>query len=114
MSFYFAPFGLNASGAGDAESVAIVATQANFFETLGVQPLAGRTFAKGEGAGKNRLLILSYGFWQRHFGGQANALGKDVELNDEPYTVIGVRPRWLGVMSYLVTRERMKSACASL
>ncbi len=94
MSFYSQPFGLNASGAGDPESVAIVATEANFFKTLGVQPLAGRTFVKGEDAGKNRLVILSHGFWLRHFGGQANALGKDVELNDEPYTVIGVMPRW--------------------
>jgi putative ABC transport system permease protein len=94
MSFYSQPFGLNASGAGDAEAVAIVATQANFFETLGVTPLAGRTFAKGEDAGKDRLVILSYGFWQRHFGGQAIALGKAVELNGEPYTVIGVMPRW--------------------
>ena len=67
MSFYSQPFGLNASGAGEAEAVAIVATQANFFETLGVTPLAGRTFAKGEDAGKDRLVILSYGFWQRHF-----------------------------------------------
>jgi len=96
MSLYTYPRGYNASGAGDAESAAVVTTQANFFGTLGVRPLIGRTFAKGEDiAGKNHVVILSYGFWHRHFGGRPNALGKDVELNDEPYTVIGVMPRWL-------------------
>ena len=96
MSLYSYPQGDNASGAGEAESVAVRATQANFFETLGVEPLLGRAFAKGEDvAGKNHVAILSYGFWQRHFGGRNDALGKDVELNGEPYTVIGVMPRWL-------------------
>ncbi len=93
MSFYSQPFGLNASGAGDTESVAVVAVQANFFDTLGVQPFKGRSFVKGEDIGSHRVIVLSYGFWGRHFG-SANALGAQVELNDEPYTVIGVMPRW--------------------
>ena len=38
--------------------------------------------------------MLSYGFWQRHFAGNAEALGKTVELNYQPYTVVGVMPRW--------------------
>ena len=87
--------GFNASGAGEADAVTVIQTQANFFDTLGVEPLIGRAFAKGEdAAGKNHVVILSYGFWQRHFGGRHDALGKDVELNDEPYTVIGVMPKW--------------------
>ncbi len=96
MSLYTFPRGYNASGAGETESAAAVATQANFFDTLGVEPLIGRAFAKGEdAAGKDHVVILSYGFWQRHFGGRPDALGKTVQLNDQPYTVIGVMQRWL-------------------
>ncbi|MGB7023816.1 MAG: ABC transporter permease [Candidatus Acidiferrales bacterium] len=93
MSLYTYPQGFNASGAGETESAAVRSVQANFFQTLAVEPLIGRTFAKGEDRGVNRVVILSYGFWQRHFGGRADALGKSIELNDEPYTVIGVMLR---------------------
>ena len=95
MSLYTFPRGYNASGAGETESAAAVATQANFFDTLGVEPLIGRAFAKGEDQGTHHVVILSYGFWRRHFGGRLDALGKTVELDDQPYTVIGVMPRWL-------------------
>ena len=95
MSMYTYPNGANASGAGQAESVAIVSTQANFFSTLGVQPSIGRAFANGEDvAGKNHVAILSYAFWQRHFAGSNDALGQQLQLNSQPYTVIGVMPRW--------------------
>ena len=95
MSFFSYAQGYNASGAGEAEAASVRQTQANFFDTLGVHPLIGRGFASGEDvAGKNHIVILSYGFWQRHFAGQNNALGKTVRLNDEAYTVIGVMPRW--------------------
>ncbi len=95
MSMYTFPRGANASGSGEAESAAVVATQANFFDTLGVQPLIGRPFEHGEDvAGKNQVAVLSYGFWERHFGGRRNAVGRVLELNDQPYTVIGVMPKW--------------------
>lgn len=95
MSIFGYQQGFNASGAGEAEAATVRQTQANFFETIGVAPLIGRTFAKGEDvASRNKVVILSYGFWQRHFGGQPDALSKTVELNDEAYTVIGVMPRW--------------------
>ena len=100
MSMYTFPRGANASGVGEAESAAVVSTQANFFDTLGVQPLIGRAFAHGEDvAGKNNVAILSYGFWQRHFGGRKDALGQQLELNDQPYTVLGVMPRWFNFPS---------------
>jgi putative ABC transport system permease protein len=95
MSIFSYPHGYSASGAGEAEAASVEPTEANFFDTLGVQPLFGRAFVSGEDvAGKNHVVILSYTFWQRHFGGQRDALGKTVRLNDEPYTVIGVMPRW--------------------
>jgi putative ABC transport system permease protein len=85
----------NASGAGEPETVAVVRTEANFFSVLGADPLIGRGFAAGEDQeGKDHFAVLSYGFWQRHFAGNAEALGKTVELNYQPYTVVGVMPRW--------------------
>jgi predicted permease len=73
----------------------VTSAQANFFDVLGVSPLRGRTFARGEDtAGKNRIAVLSYGFWQRHFGAAANIVGKTMVLNEQTYTVIGVMPRW--------------------
>ncbi|MHB8542147.1 MAG: ABC transporter permease [Candidatus Acidiferrales bacterium] len=95
MSLYTFPRGYNASGAGEPEVVSVRQTQANFFDMLGVEPLIGRAFANGEdAAGKNRVAILSYGFWKRHFGGDRSALGKTIELNDEPYMIIGIMPAW--------------------
>lgn len=99
MSMYSFPQGFNASGNGATESAATRAVEANFFDTLGAAPLIGRTFAQGDDKGAHHLVVLSYGFWQRHFGGEPNALGKTVELNSEPYTVIGVMPRWLAFPS---------------
>ncbi len=85
----------NASGAGEPEQANVVRTEANFFSVLGVYPVAGRTYLKGEDQpGRNHVAILSYGFWQRHFGGAPDAVGRDVELNGEKYSVVGVAPAW--------------------
>ncbi len=98
-SLYSWPQGFNVSGAGEPVQAAVVRTQANFFSLLGVEPLLGRAFLKGEDqAEKNRVAVLSYGFWQRHFGGREDAAGQALELNDEKYTVVGVMPAWFGVL----------------
>jgi putative ABC transport system permease protein len=84
-----------ASGAGEPERAAVVETQANFFSMLGVQPMMGRTFLPGEDQeGRNHVALLSYGFWQRDFGGDQSALDKSVSLNGERYDVVGVMPAW--------------------
>ena len=94
-SLYSWPQSFNASGAGEAERAAVVQTQANFFSLLGVEPLLGRTFLKGEDqAGQNHVAVLSYGFWERHFGGRKDAVGASLELNEEKFTVLGVMPAW--------------------
>jgi putative ABC transport system permease protein len=85
----------NASGAGEAEAASAISTQANFFTVLGVQPQIGRAFDAGEDqVGKNHVAILSNAFWRKKFGGHSDVLGKTVELNDEPYSIIGVLPPW--------------------
>lgn len=84
----------NASGAGQPEKAIAREVQANFFSVLGVDAFRGRTFAPGEDQpGRSHVVVLSYGFWQRHFGGRADALGATLELNTIPYKVVGVMPR---------------------
>jgi putative ABC transport system permease protein len=93
-ALYQWPETMNASGGGEPETATVVHVQANFFRVLGVRPLAGREFSRGEDAdGRNQVAILSYGFWQQHFGG-ADALGKTIVLNAKTYTIVGVMPRW--------------------
>ena len=65
-----------------------------FFKTLGVVPILGRDFHYGEDRPEAaRTTLLSYGAWQRRYGGDRNVVGKTVALDDETYTIIGVLPR---------------------
>jgi putative ABC transport system permease protein len=65
---------------------------ASFFSTLGVQPFLGRGFNEDEDrAGSARVMVLSYGLWQRRFG-NADPVGKPINYNGEPWTVVGVMP----------------------
>jgi len=83
----------NLTGDGDPIRVIAARVTAPYFETLGVQPIVGRTFRPDEDApGKDKVVVLSYGFWQRHFGGRSSALNETLTLNGESYTVIGVMP----------------------
>src|SRR3954469_7518988 len=69
---------------------------ANALNVLGVPPLLGRVFNEADGpAGEQPqpVVVLTYRFWQRHFGGRPEAVGQILYLNREPYTVIGVLPR---------------------
>jgi putative ABC transport system permease protein len=83
----------NASGDGKPETVSVVGTQANFFSVLGIAPLRGRAFASGEdNVGTNHVALLSYAFWRGHFGAAPDVLGKNIKLNFQVFTVIGVMP----------------------
>jgi len=64
----------------------------NYFETLGVEPLIGRTFTSADCRvpGGDPVVVISYGCWQRRFGGREEVLGQTVRLNGTPLTVIGV------------------------
>jgi putative ABC transport system permease protein len=69
-------------------------TTANFFDVLGVKPILGRTFASTEDApDAPRVVVLTYGFWQRQFAGDRNVIGKAITLDDAPATVIGLLPK---------------------
>ena len=81
----------NLSGTGDPEPVFSSVVTANFFDTLGMKPLLGRTFAAGEDQpGKDQVAVLSYGLWQRRFGADPGIVGREIKLNGSVYSVIGV------------------------
>lgn len=84
---------MNLSGSGEPDHVLGTPTEANFFSLLGARPLLGRTWVPGEDEpGHDHELILSYGLWQSHFGGDSKILGTDIELNSEKYSVVGIMP----------------------
>jgi putative ABC transport system permease protein len=62
----------------------------NYFRVLGAAPLLGRTFAPGEDTAPAQVAVLSYGLWQRVFGGDPNVVGTRVVIDDTAYEVIGV------------------------
>ncbi|MBA3833451.1 MAG: ABC transporter permease, partial [Chthoniobacterales bacterium] len=82
--------------ADGAQSLAGVKASGEFFDALGVQPLLGHGFVRADeqaGGGPGGFkVILGYEFWQKHFGGDKNLLGRTVQLDRRPYTVIGVMP----------------------
>jgi len=85
---------LNLTGAGEPEELSVQMATPELFKVLGVDPILGRTFLPEDGEeGKPAVAVLSYGLWQRHFGGQPSVVGQDINLNDKKYTVIGVMPR---------------------
>jgi putative ABC transport system permease protein len=91
---------MNASTGGEAQSVTAIHAQANFFSFLGVQPLFGRAFVSGENdPGKNHVVVLSYTYWQKSFGGKPDVLKQKIQLDGEPYQVIGVLPSWFNFPS---------------
>jgi putative ABC transport system permease protein len=81
------------TGAGEPESLPSASVTFNYFEVLGRQPLYGRTFSREEDTpDNNHVVILSYGVWQRKFGGQINVLGQSIKLDNVPMSIIGVMP----------------------
>lgn len=83
--------GFDITGAQKPESIIAGAVSSNFFSVLGVQPLHGRVFLPQEDRpGSNHEVILSYKLWQSRYGSDANVLGKSINLDGDPYVVVGV------------------------
>jgi predicted permease len=81
------------SGRGEPQRVTTDRMSSNLFDVLGVQPLVGRVFSPQEEQFGHQVVILSYGLWQRQFGGQQNILGQIVNLDRKLYTIVGVMPQ---------------------
>ncbi len=78
---------------GSVEQLRAMNVTPSFFRLLRVPPLLGRAFSEEEGTpGKERQVVLSNALWQRLYAGQDSALGKDLRINGNPYTVVGVMP----------------------
>jgi predicted permease len=85
---------LGGQGQGDAERLTGMMVTPSFFRLLGAQPSRGRVFTEAEAeVGQERKVILSYGLWQRVFGGRDDAVGENLRVNGNPYLVIGVMPQ---------------------
>ena len=83
----------NLSGDFQAERLSGMVVSTEFFDTLGVRPLLGRTFRASEGVwGSHRVVILGESFWRARFGGRQDILGSVLRLDGDLCTVIGVMP----------------------
>jgi putative ABC transport system permease protein len=82
------------TGNGEPEQVWGFQVSGNFFRMLRVSPILGRDFtSEDEQPGHEQVVILSYGLWQRHYGGDASIIGKSILVDEKPFTVIGILPR---------------------
>jgi predicted permease len=89
-----APSRLTLTGAGEPQLLDVTRVTPNVFGMLGAQPLLGRTFTAEEErpGGADRVLVISEGLWQSHFGGDANVVGRSLTLNGASWTIVGVMP----------------------
>ena len=88
---------INLTSDGEPEEVPVQFATTNLFSVLGTNPLAGRTFiAEDGGVGQPRVALISYALWQRRFGGDKQIVGRQIILNNDPVTVIGVMPANFG------------------
>jgi predicted permease len=96
---------LNLTGDGEPERVTSRQVTANFFSVLGVQPLLGRGFLPEEDQPHgNKVVVLSYPLWQSRYGGDRNILNREILLDGEKHTVVGVMPAGL---QWLETEEQL-------
>jgi len=86
------PVSVKLTGAGDPEPLFGASTSTGLFRLLGVTPVAGRDFRAEEERPGSGVVIISYGFWTRRFGGDPSAIGRTLVLDDEPRVIIGVMP----------------------
>jgi predicted permease len=83
----------NITGSGEPERVRGGMVSAEFFPILGVKPLLGRLFVRDEdGLGAAPVALLAEGFWQRRFGSARDIIGKQIIMNGDAYTIVGVLP----------------------
>ena len=94
----------NLAAGGEVQPAAGILASGSFFDVLGVPAILGRTFTPendvrtGDGTDRRQVAVISYGFWQRRYGGAADVLGQTVQLDRVPFTIIGVTtPEFTGV-----------------
>src|SRR5258706_15847154 len=109
-TYRYALFNLSGDGNAPPEALYGLAVSANMFPTLGVTPMLGRNILPEEDQpGRDREMILSYGLWARRFNSDRNVVGRTVEINGHPCTIIGVMPRGFDFPMRLATAPRTPS-----
>src|ERR1700684_765790 len=87
------------TGAGEPERLNVRMATAELFPMLGINAQVGRTFlAEEDRAGGTPVALLSYGLWQRRFGGSPDIIGKTINLDLQPYTVVGILPNGFQIL----------------
>ena len=91
----FRPLPLSVTYRGDSDLVAGQLVSGSYFEALGVPAVLGRTLTSADDIASDRhpVAVISYGFWRRRFGGEPNAIGQSIDVNGQPFTIVGVTPR---------------------
>ncbi len=89
----------NLAAGGEARYAQGNYASGQFFDTLGLHPIIGRTFTVADDKrGCPATAVLSYGFWQREYGGRADAVGKNISLDHHPFEILGVlNPGFTGI-----------------
>src|SRR5262249_2016423 len=89
------PLALSFTDGDRTERVAAELVSGNYFEVLGVDAAGGRTFTQDADRAVNGhpLVIISYDFWKRRFGGNPTVLNRSVRVNGQPMTIVGVSQR---------------------
>ncbi|MPY88421.1 MAG: FtsX-like permease family protein [Luteitalea sp.] len=86
-------WGVTLAGSQEPEKIQARGVTAAFFPVLGVTPALGRVFRPDEDRpGGPAVTVLSHELWQQRFGGDPTIIGRDILLNNEPYTVVGIMP----------------------
>ncbi len=80
------------TGGDEPERLRGLQVTPNFFQLLGVNPVAGRSFSTDEDATGRRAVVLSHEFWQRQFGARPDVIGDTLSLDGEVYSIVGVMP----------------------
>jgi predicted permease len=79
------------TGMGEPEGLVGARVSPSLFEVIGVGPVHGRAFTAAEAdPGNDRVVMLSYDFWQRRFGGDRGVIGRTIRLDDVPLEIVGV------------------------
>jgi predicted permease len=93
MAYSTTPIDLDAPGSQPERTYAAVVT-GNYFSFFGVQAALGRLFLPGEGEkiGADPIMVLSHAYWQQRFGGDPSIVGRSVNVNGHPFTVVGIAP----------------------
>ena len=89
----FDPVSVALTNAGGAEHIQAARISPNLFPLLGVYPLRGRLFSAKEATERQPLVLISYRFWQSHFGGSTAAIGASLDLDGLPSRITGILPR---------------------